>query len=41
MYDKVKYEGKTLLEWQRLLHNTFSLGELYRLSKQKWDFNKL
>ena len=41
MYDKIKYQGKTLNEWCKILHNEFSIGELYRLSQENVDFNKL
>ena len=41
MYSNVKYLGKTLAEWQKILHNVFSIGELYRMSKQNIDFNRL
>ena len=40
MYDKVIYLGKTLKDWCVILHNAFSIGELYRLSSQNVDFYK-
>ena len=39
MYDKVKYMGKTLNEWQKLAANQYSLGELYRMMLGKVDFS--
>ena len=41
MYENVKYLGKTLKEWQEELYNEYSLGELYRMMKDKVDFNTL
>ena len=41
MYENVKYQGKTLREWCEALHNKFTIGELYRMSKDKVDFTKL
>lgn len=38
MYDKVKYMGKTLKEWQKLTANQYSFGELYRMMLEKVDF---
>jgi hypothetical protein len=41
MYDNVKYLGCSLKEWQEKLHNTYSLGELYRMMQEHVDFNAL
>lgn len=41
MYDKVKYQGKTLAEWATALRNTFTAGELYRLVLHGKDLNEL
>ena len=41
MYDNIKYLGNTLKEWQIILHNTYTLGELYCLTKDKIDLNKI
>lgn len=41
MYDNKKYMGKTLVEWQKLMHNRYSLGELYQMAKDKQDFVKI
>ena len=31
MYDKVKYQGITLVEWAKRLKNQFTPGELYQM----------
>lgn len=38
MYDKVKHNGKSLLEWQKGFNNAFTLGELYQMhiGKSTW-----
>lgn len=41
MYDKVKHNGKSLLEWQKIFNNVFTLGELYQMhiGKSTWPSN--
>lgn len=41
MYEHVKWQGKTLKEWQEALHNTYSLGELYRMVQDGKDLAAL
>ncbi len=41
MYEHVKWQGKTLKEWQEILHNTYSLGELYRMVQDGKDLAAL
>lgn len=41
MYENVVYMGKTLKEWCKLLANEYTLGELYRMSKENIDFSSM
>lgn len=41
MYTNVKYNGLTLPQWAEVLHNTYSLGELYQMAMDGVNFNKL
>ena len=41
MYDKVIYMGMTLPQWEKVLHNLYSLGELYRMMQDKVDLSAL
>ena len=38
MYDNIKYMGMTLPQWEKALHNLYSLGELYKMMQDKVDF---
>lgn len=37
MYENVMFHGKMLTEWQKELNYEFSLGELYRMTKDGCD----
>lgn len=41
MYENVVYMGKTLKEWCELLANEYTLGELYRMSRDNINFNDI
>lgn len=41
MYTNVKYNSLTLPQWAEVFHNTYSLGELYRMAMDGVNFNKL
>ncbi len=41
MYDKVKYQGITLVEWAKKLRNQFTPGELYLMLKSGHDICSL
>jgi hypothetical protein len=41
MYENVIYQGRTLKEWQELMRNAFTLGELYQMTLEGCDFQKL
>ena len=41
MYDNIHYLGMTLKEWREVFHNTFTLGELYRMMQEGANFKKM
>ena len=41
MYKDVSHQGKMLPEWQKELNFQYSLGELYRMASDRYDFFKL
>ena len=41
MYKDVIHQGKMLSEWQKELKGQYSLGELYRMASDGYDFFKL
>lgn len=41
MYDKAKYMGRTLKEWQEAFANMFNLGELYQMMLSHVNFENI
>lgn len=43
MYSNIKHLGVTLVEWQKLFKNQYSLGELYQmhLGNSPWPASKM
>lgn len=38
MYDNIVYQDKTLKAWAAVLHNQYSMGELYRMMREGVSF---